>query len=97
MRSSAISCASRLGTTAIEFEIDSIAVRPIRAGSAVLGLRAKFDAHLGRTRLRYQVDVGLGDTVFPPAVEIVPGGLLGAASPPSTASRSSAPPSSPPR
>ena len=44
---------------------------------AVHGLRAKFDAHLGRTRLRYQIDVGLGDAVFPPAVQIIPGGLLG--------------------
>jgi hypothetical protein len=61
----------------IEFYLDSIAVRTIRAESPVLGLRAKFDARLGRTRLRYQVDVGLGDAVFPEAVELVPGGLLG--------------------
>ena len=61
----------------IEFSLDSIAVRPIRAESTVLGLRAKFDAHLGPTRLRYQVDVGLGDAVFPETVELVPGGLLG--------------------
>ena len=60
----------------IRFEIGSIAVRPIRPGSTVLGLRAKFNAHLGRTRLRYQVDVGLGDAVFPPPVELIPGGLL---------------------
>lgn len=43
----------------------------------MLGLRARFNAHLGRMRLRYQVDVGLGDAVYPPTVEIVPGGLLG--------------------
>jgi hypothetical protein len=61
----------------VEFSLDSIAIRPIRAESPVLGLRAKFDAHLGRTRLRYQVDVGLGDAVFPETVELVPGGLLG--------------------
>ena len=61
---------------AIAFVEDSIAVRPIRGHSAVLGLRAKFDATLGRVRLRYQVDVGLGDAVFPPDVEIIPGGLL---------------------
>jgi len=61
----------------IEFEPDSTSIQPIRGESAVLGLRAKFDAHLARTRLRYQVDVGLGDAVFPPAVELVPGGLLG--------------------
>jgi hypothetical protein len=61
----------------ITFDHESIAVRPIRAGSAVLGLRAKFDAGLARVRLRYQVDVGLGDAVYPPEVEVVPGGLLG--------------------
>ena len=61
----------------IEFDPDTIAVRPIRGDSNVLGLRAKFDAHLGRAKLRYQVDVGLGDDVFPPTVEIIPGGLLG--------------------
>jgi len=61
---------------AIAFAEDSIAVRPIRGDSAVLGLRAKFDATMGRTRLRYQVDVGLGDAVFPPDVWTIPVGLL---------------------
>lgn len=61
---------------AIAFAEDSIVVRPIRGASVVLGLRAKFDAVLGRTRLRYQVDVGLGDVVFPPEVELTLGGLL---------------------
>lgn len=62
---------------AIAFERRSIAVQTIRAGAAVLGLRAKFDGTLGQVRLRYQIDVGLGDAVFPPEVEVVPGGLLG--------------------
>ena len=48
---------------AVRFAEESIVVRPIRAGSAVLGLRVKFDATLGRVRLRYQVDVGLGDAI----------------------------------
>jgi len=61
----------------IEFQLDSITIRSIRVESPVLGLRAKFDAQLGRARLRYQVDVGLGDAVFPPAEAVVPGGLLG--------------------
>lgn len=61
----------------IAFALDSIVVRRIRVESPVLGLRAKFDAQLGRTKLRYQVDVGLGDAVFPPTEEIIPGGLLG--------------------
>jgi len=61
----------------IEFLLDSIAVTPIRHDSPVLGLRATFDGRLGRTRLRYQVDVGFGDAVFPPTEDVVPGGLLG--------------------
>jgi hypothetical protein len=48
---------------AITFDSSSIAVQPIRFGSTVLGLRAKFDARLAQVRLRYQVDVGLGDAV----------------------------------
>ena len=61
----------------IEFDLDSISVRSIRLESPVLGLRAKFDAHLGRTRLRYQIDVGQGDAVFPSTEDVTPGGLLG--------------------
>lgn len=60
----------------IEFDEESIEVSPIRAESAVLGLRARFDGRLGRTRLRYQVDAGVGDEVFPPPEDIVPGELL---------------------
>lgn len=61
---------------AIAFVVSSIVVRPIRGDSAVLGLRAKFDATLGNVRLRYQLDVGLGDAVFPPDVETALGSLL---------------------
>ncbi len=61
----------------IEFDLETIIVRPIRGEANFAGLRAKFDARLGQARVRYQVDVGLGDEVFPPPVEIVPGGLLG--------------------
>ena len=42
---------------------EAIVIAPIRLESPVLGLRAHFDVTLGRTRLRYQVDVGLGDAV----------------------------------
>jgi len=60
----------------IEYEPDSLSVHPIREESPVAGLRAKFNGYLGRVLLRYQVDVGLGDAVYPPADEIAPGGLL---------------------
>lgn len=61
----------------IEFDLESIAIKPIRAESPVSGLRAKFDARLGRTRLRYQVDAGRGDEVYPPPEDVIPGELLG--------------------
>ncbi len=60
----------------IAYQPESIAITPIRVGSPVLGLRAHFDAAMGRTRLRYQVDVGLGDAVYPPAEEVASGSLL---------------------
>jgi len=61
----------------IVFETESLDIQRIRQGSPVVGLRGKFNARLGRTRLRYQVDVGLGDALFPEPVSLVPGGLLG--------------------
>lgn len=61
----------------IVFLPESITVTPIRLESPVLGMRAHFDATLGSTRLRYQVDVGLGDAVYPPVVEVTSGSLLG--------------------
>lgn len=61
----------------IELLPESLSIHPIRLTSPLNGLRAKLDARLGNVRLRYQIDVGLGDEVFPPAEEIVPGGMLG--------------------
>jgi len=61
----------------IAYQPESIAIAPIRVESPILGLRAHFDATLGRTRLRYQVDVGLGDAVYPPTEEVASGSLLG--------------------
>jgi hypothetical protein len=61
----------------IAYQSESIIIAQIRLESPVLGLRARFDATLGRTRLRYQVDVGLGDAVYPPAEEVASGSLLG--------------------
>lgn len=61
----------------MSFDIGSMTIQPIRGESATLGLRAKFDGQVGRSRIRYQVEIGLGDAVFPPAVDLVESGLLG--------------------
>jgi hypothetical protein len=52
----------------IEFETESIAIASIRAITENVGLRATFDGLLGRSKLRYQLDVGVGDGVFPAPV-----------------------------
>jgi len=54
----------------LELDTESIMVRRIRPGSPVHGMRAKFDGYLGRSRIRFQVDVGLGDAVTPQPVEV---------------------------
>lgn len=61
----------------IVFRSETIVLAPIRVESPVIGLRARFDGELGRARLRYQVDVGFGDAVFPATEDVVAGGLLG--------------------
>lgn len=60
----------------LELEADSIAVRSIRPHSPVLGWRAKFDGYIGRSYLRFQVDIGLGDIAVPDPEEVRFGGLL---------------------
>ena len=54
----------------LELDAESLVVRRIRPGSPVHGMRAKFDGYLGRSRIRFQVDVGLGDAVTPQPVEV---------------------------
>jgi hypothetical protein len=61
----------------VEYSVDSISIARVRVDSPSIGFRAKFDGRLWRTRLRHQVDIGLGDAVFPPVVEVAPGKLLG--------------------
>jgi|GEM_PF-2008101 len=49
----------------LELDLPSLAIRPIRHNSSVLGLRSKLDVYLGRIRIRSQVDVGMGDHLYP--------------------------------
>lgn len=54
-----------------------VAIQPIRQGAAYHGLRAVFTGHLGRSRVRMQLDVGSGDEVVPPPERVVLPTLLG--------------------
>jgi len=60
----------------LEFDLASVSVAPIRVGSPTLGWRAKFDGYLGRSRIRFQLDIGLGDVVEPGPVDLEPRPLL---------------------
>lgn len=61
----------------IEFDPGSLAVRPIRPESPVGGMRARFVGFIGRARIQFQIDFGMGDSVTPPPIEISSGVLLG--------------------
>ena len=47
----------------ITFDLDSLSVTPIRGEQKYAGYRAVLRAHLGKTRMRLQVDFGFGDAL----------------------------------
>jgi predicted nucleotidyltransferase component of viral defense system len=49
----------------VTFDPSSIDVAPIRAEDAYGGKRVTIAGHLGPARLRVQIDIGIGDAVFP--------------------------------
>jgi hypothetical protein len=56
------------GDDGVMFTEESLSVASIRAQAEDVGFRVKLDARLGTSRLRLQVDVGVGDTVTPDPV-----------------------------
>ena len=56
------------GNDGVTFVRDSLAVAPIRGQAEEVGFRVQFDGHLGRSKLRFQVDIGVGDAVSPAPV-----------------------------
>ncbi|MDE1886712.1 MAG: nucleotidyl transferase AbiEii/AbiGii toxin family protein, partial [Gammaproteobacteria bacterium] len=50
---------------AVHFDAESIAIEAIRAEDEYAGSRATLLAHCGRARLPLQIDMGLGDAVWP--------------------------------
>ena len=50
---------------AVEFDAAAIKMEPIRAEDDYGGVRVTFPAHLGKSRISIQVDVGVGDAVWP--------------------------------
>jgi len=58
-------CRMEVEPDGLEFDTSSLRVAPIRVEDAYGGQRATLVALLGTARLRVQVDVGIGDAVFP--------------------------------
>lgn len=54
----------------VVFDLDTLVIEPIREDQRYLGRRAVVRAHLGRTRLRLQVDFGFGDALAVPPEEV---------------------------
>lgn len=65
----------------LAFLAESVRAEPIRDKSEYHGFRVKLMAMLGRARIPLQVDVGFGDVVEPPAVEVSYPTLLDAPAP----------------
>jgi predicted nucleotidyltransferase component of viral defense system len=61
----------------LEFDVKSLRVAPIRAEDAYGGQRVSLIARLGPARIRVQVDIGIGDDVFPEPVWLEYPSLLG--------------------
>lgn len=53
-----------------------VSIQPIRESTSYSGLRALFDARLGQSRIRMQLDVGSGDEVIPKPTRLVLPSLL---------------------
>lgn len=62
---------------AMDFDLDSLQVTPLQREAQVHGSRAKLFAYLGRSRVRFQIDVGFGDSVFPEPEALKIDNLLG--------------------
>ncbi len=59
-------CAAEVESDGIQFDATSIRLEPIRAEEEYVGSRATVVARSGKAKNTLQVDMGLGDAVFPP-------------------------------
>ncbi|MEK7474322.1 MAG: nucleotidyl transferase AbiEii/AbiGii toxin family protein [Candidatus Coatesbacteria bacterium] len=64
-------CAVQVPDDGLEFQPDTIRVNSIRGATDEGGVRLLLVARLGTARVTLQVDVGFGDSLVPPAAEIV--------------------------
>ena len=58
-------CAVPVEPDAVSFDADAVAIEAIRAEDEYAGTRATLPARCGKARLSLQIDMGLGDSVWP--------------------------------
>jgi len=74
-------CAVIVEPDAVAFAADAIRIEPIRAEDEYAGTRASFSARCGAARVTLQIDMGLGDDVWPAPQSCVYPALLDFPSP----------------
>jgi hypothetical protein len=74
-------CATRVAPDAVEYDAGSLVIEAIRAEDEYAGARATLPASCGNARLRLQIDMGVGDAVWPAATRCVYPALLEFAAP----------------
>lgn len=74
-------CTLKVELDGLRFDAATVQVAPIRVEDAYGGQRVRLLAHLGSARLPVQVDVGIGDAVFPEPQWIDYPSLLGLPAP----------------
>jgi len=63
------------------FNTDAIILRNAQAGAEYLGLSARFTAHLTKTRIPVQMDIGFSDIIIPRAKQLSYPSLIGMPAP----------------
>lgn len=58
-------CATKVEADAVEFDPAALSIEPIRAEDEYAGTRVTLPSRCGSARLTLQIDMGLGDTVWP--------------------------------
>ncbi len=56
---------------AITFNTDSLTLKEVQAGAEYQGLSARFTAHLTKTRIPVQMDIGFSDVIIPKAQQVL--------------------------
>ncbi len=74
-------CGIRVQDDGLLFDQTSLTAEPIRDDAEYRGLRIKLQATLGRARIQMQIDIGFGNAIEPPAIDVDYPALIGSPAP----------------